>query len=186
MRYQLVTTTYLPGQANDAALAAAYTGRKAGLEGYWLTEIGPLNQTVELWSQQRTAPEGIASLDQTCFTLSAIVGPKPPDAPGGVYEMRRYALRDGMTAAWVAIYTAALPARERYSRIVGLFASDPGEPDQVVHLWGYPDLNARAAARAAALKDPTWQTFLRQSRAERMVVRQDVAILLPAGHSPLK
>jgi len=185
MRYDLVTTTYLPGRANAAALAAASSGAAEGLEAYWVSEIGVLNQTVELWSQPRPAPAGEAGVAQETLTLTGIVGPVAPLAAGGIYEMRHYRLRPGLVPAWVAIFTAALPAREKHSKIVGLFASDPGEADQVVHIWGYPDLNTRAAARAAALQDPVWQDFLAKSRSQQMTVRQEVTILLPAAHSPL-
>lgn len=186
MRYELVTTTYLPGRANAAAQAAAAFGRTEGLAAYWLTEIGTLNQTIELWSKPRPVPAGDAPLEQAAWTLTGVVGPAAPASAGNVYELRHYRLRPGLVPAWVAIFTAALPAREQYSRIVGLFASDAGEPDRVVHIWAYPDLNTRVHARAAALKDPVWQDFLGKSRAEKMVVRQEVSILLPAGHSPLR
>jgi len=185
MRYELVTTTYLPGLANGAASAAAAAGHTAGLAAYWVTEIGTLNQTVELWSGKRPAPGGEAPLEHASTTLTAVRGPAAPDAPGGIYEMRHYRLRPGITSAWVEIFTAALPAREKHSRIIALLASDAGEADQVVHIWNYPDLNTRVATRAAAMKDPVWQDFLGKSRAQKMVVRQDVSILLPAGHSPL-
>ena len=184
MRFDLVTTTYLPGQANAAAQEAA-ANPAPGLAGYWLTEIGTLNQTVELWSQPRPAGEGAGQVAQTSWPLTAVVGPTPPLLTGGVYELRHYRMRRGMTQAWVGTFTAALPARQQYSRIVGLFASDEGEEDRVVHIWCYADLNTRTAARANALKDPIWKDFLAKSRAQNMVVRQEVSILLPAGHSPL-
>ncbi len=185
MRYELAVTTYLPGQANAVAKAAAEAGQPTGLAGYWITEIGTLNQTVELWSGKRPAPAGDPLLRASC-TLTAVRGPVAPDAPGGIYEMRDYRLRSGAAAAWAEIFTAALPAREKYSRITGLFISDPGEEDRVVHIWNYPDLNSRTSARAAAMQDPVWLDFLAKSRAQKYTVRQEVSILLPAGHSPLK
>jgi hypothetical protein len=184
MRYELVTTTYLPGQANAAAQAAS--GQTDGLAAYWITEIGLLNQTVELWTKPRPAPAGDAPLEYESWPLTAVVGPTAPAAAGGIFEIRHYRLRPGLTPAWVAIFTEALPEREKLSRITGLFASDPGEADRVVHIWAYPDLNTRASVRAAALKDAAWAGFLGKSRAQKMVVRQDVSILLPAAHSPLK
>lgn len=185
MRYELVTTTYLPGQANAAAQAAAAKPPAVGLAGYWVTEIGVLNQTVELWSEPRPASADEGVVAQTAWELTAVTGPAAPLFTGGVYEMRTYRLRRGMTAAWVEIFTGALPARQQYSRIVTLLASDQGEEDRVVHIWAYTDLNARAAARANALKDPIWQDFLAKSRAQRMVLRQEVSIMLPVAHSPL-
>jgi hypothetical protein len=184
MRYEVVTSTFPPGLANAAAQAAA-TEPTDGLHGYWITEIGVLNQTVELWSGPRPAPSGEAPLEQQTWTLTGIVEPKAPDAPRGIYELRHYRMRSGMVPAWLAIFTAALPVREKLSRIVGLFASEPGEPDRVVHIWGYPDLNTRVAARAAAMQDPTWKAFLAESRAQKLVERQEASIILPAGHSPL-
>jgi len=184
MRYDLITTTYMPGLAATAAQAAA-SGETSGLAGYWTSEIGTLNQTVELWSQPRPVPVG-EPLSQESHKLSAIVGPTAPEFVGGIYELRHYRLRPGATASWVAAFTDKLPAREKYSKIVGLFASDPGEADRVVHIWAYPDLNTRAAARAAALKDPDWLAFLAISRGQKFAVWQDNAILLPAAHSPLK
>jgi hypothetical protein len=185
MRYELAVTTYLPGQANAAAKAAAEAGQTTGLSGYWITEIGTLNQTVELWSGHRPAPAGEA-LERTSWTLTAVRGPAPPDASGGIYEMRHYRLRPGTAAAWSEIFAAALPAREQHSRITGLFVSDPGEEDRVVHIWNYPDLNTRTSARAAAMQDPVWLDFLAKSRAQKYTVRQEVSILLPMPHSPLR
>lgn len=184
MRYQIFTSTFPPGLATAAAQAAA-AAPSGGLQGYWTTEIGVLNQTVELWSGPRPAPGGEAPLAQETWTLTGVVEPKAPDAPYGIYELRHYRMRSGMVPAWLAIFTAALPAREKLSRIVGLFASEPDEPDRVVHIWGYPDLNTRVAARAAALQDPTWKAFLAESRAQKLVERQEACILLPMGHSPL-
>jgi hypothetical protein len=184
MRHELVTTTYLPGGANAVAQAAAKQPA-AGLAGYWVTEIGTLNQTVELWSGARPAVPDADSVAHSSWPMTAVTGPAAPLFSGGVYEMRHYRLRQGMTAAWVEIFTAALPARQQYSRIVALLASDPGEEDRVVHIWAYPDLNTRVAARANALRDPIWQDFLGKSRAQKMVIRQDVSIMLPASHSPL-
>ncbi len=186
MRYDLVTTTYLPGHANAVAKAAAEAGPATGLAGYWVTEIGTLNQTVELWSHPRPSSAGDAPLERVSRPLTGVVGPVAPAVSAGIYEMRHYRLRPGVAPSWVAIFTAALPAREKYSKIVALLASEPGEPDEVIHIWNYPDLNTRASVRAAALKDPAWQDFLGKSRGQQMVVRQDVSILLPAAHSPLK
>jgi hypothetical protein len=186
MRYELVATTYLPGQANGAAQAAAAAGHTDGLAAYWITEIGPLNQTVELWSKPRPAPAGDAPLDHESHKLTAIVGPTAPAAAGGIYEIRHYRLRPGMASAWVEIFMEALPEREKLSPIVGLFASDAGEADRVVHIWAYPDMNTRTAVRAAAQKDPAWSGFLAKSRAQKLTMRQDASIVLPAAHSPLK
>jgi hypothetical protein len=54
----------------------------------------------------------------------------------------------------------------------------------VCHLWAYPDLNARAEARGAAMKDPAWQEFLK--KGPPLLEEMHSTIMLPAPHSPLK
>jgi hypothetical protein len=45
-------------------------------------------------------------------------------------------------------------------------------------------LNARAEARAAALKDPAWQEFL--GKGSPLLEEMNSTIMLPAPHSPLR
>jgi hypothetical protein len=74
--------------------------------------------------------------------------------------------------------------REKYSKIVALWTGDVAQPNEVVHLWAYPDLNARAAARGGSGKDPGWQAFLKSSAG--MLEEMHSTVMLPAVHSPLK
>jgi hypothetical protein len=77
-----------------------------------------------------------------------------------------------------------MPVREKYSKPVGLWIGEAGQPNEVVHIWAYPDLNARAKARAAAVADPQWQAFLK--KATPLLDEMSSTIMLPAAHSPLK
>ena len=58
MIYEFRTYTTGPGQAPLLAKYSAEIGRPirgddhGKLEGYWLTEIGPLNQVMHLWSYE--------------------------------------------------------------------------------------------------------------------------------------
>ena len=74
--------------------------------------------------------------------------------------------------------------REKYSKIVGLWQTEAGQPNEVCHLWAYTDLNARAAARTAANKDPAWGEFLK--KASGLLEEMHSMIMLPSAHSPLK
>ena len=85
---------------------------------------------------------------------------------------------------WLELYTAVLPTREKYSKISGLFQTEAGQPNEVCHIWAYPDLNARAAVRGEVAKDPAWQEFLKASAQH--VEEQHALIMLPAPHSPMK
>jgi hypothetical protein len=212
MLYELRTYTVKPGAVGDMVKAASTVShdiRKndfGKLEGYWFTEIGPLNQVLHLWSYsdfaERARLRGELAKNsrwtgeylplirpllmlQEVRLLNAIRPPVAPASTGNVYELRNYRAKPaGAAKQWLDAFTAALPAREKYSKIVGLWQTEAGQPNEVCHLWAYPDLNARAEARGAAMKDPVWQEFLGKGPA--FLEQMHSTILLPAPHSPLK
>ena len=78
-----------------------------------------------------------------------------------------------------------LPVREKYSKIVGLWVTEAGQPNEAVHIWAYPRSQRSAPqARAGAMKDPGWQAFLGKSAP--LLEEMHSTIMLPAAHSPLK
>ena len=85
---------------------------------------------------------------------------------------------------WLDAFTAVLPAREKHSKIVGLWTTEAGQPNEACHIWAYPSLNARAEARGNALKDPAWQAFL--GVGSPLLEEMHSTIMLPAPHSPLQ
>ncbi len=85
---------------------------------------------------------------------------------------------------WVGHFTKTLPVREKYSKIVGLWTAEAPQINEVLHIWAYPDLNARAAVRAACMQDPGWQEFLKASSG--LLEEMNSTVMLPAPHSPLK
>jgi hypothetical protein len=212
MLYELRTYTLKPGAVGDMVKAASTVShdiRKndfGKLEGYWFTEIGPLNQVLHLWSYsdfaERARLRGELAKNsrwtgeylplirpllmlQEVRLLNAIRPPVAPATTGNVYELRNYRAKPaGAAKQWLDAFTAALPAREKYSKIVGLWQTEAGQPNEVCHLWAYPDLNARAKARGDAMKDPVWQEFLGKGPA--FLEQMHSTILLPAPHSPLK
>jgi len=117
--------------------------------------------------------------------ISTPGGPIAPASTGNIYELRNYRAKPGGAVyQWLDAFTAALPAREKYSKIVGLWQTEAGQPNEVCHIWAYPSLNARAEARGNALKDPVWQEFL--GRGGPLLDEMHSTIMLPAPHSPLK
>ena len=212
MIYELRTYTVKPGAIGDLVKAAGTVSRDirgdnfGKLEGCWTTEIGPLNQFIHMWSfrdfEERTKLRAeLASkprwtgeylplirpllIQQNVRLLNAVVAPIAPATTGNVYEMRNYRARPaGAVGQWLDHFTAVLPAREKHSRIVGLWKTEAGQPNEVLHIWAYPDLNARAAARASAMKDPAWQEFL--GKGPPLLEEMHSTIMLPAPHSPLQ
>jgi hypothetical protein len=212
MIYEMRTYTVKPGSLGDVVKAAstvAHEIRKndyGKLEGYWTTEIGPLNQVMHLWSydnfETRARLRGELGkiprwtdeylplirpllVRQDIRLLNALRAPVAPATTGNIYEFRNYrAKAAGPVRQWLDAFTAALPAREKYSKIVGLWQTEAGQPNEVCHLWAYSSLNARAEARANALKDPEWQAFI--GKGTPLLEEMHSTILLPAPHSPLK
>jgi hypothetical protein len=212
MIYELRTYTLKPGSIGEMVKAASTVspgirGNDYGkLEGYWQTEIGPLNQVMHLWSYndfaERTKLRGelaknprwtseytplIRSLmvRQDIRLLNAVKAPVAPAAAGNIYEFRNYRTKTGgAVKQWLDAFTAVLPHREKYSKIVGLWHTEAGQPNEVCHLWAYPSLNARAEARANAMKDPAWQEFV--GKNSLLLEEMHSTIMLPTPHSPLK
>jgi hypothetical protein len=176
------------------------------LEGYWMTEIGPLNQVMHLWSykdfEERSRLRGELAKNprwtgeyiplirpllqrQDIRLLNALKPPVAPASKGNIYEFRNYRAKPGgAVKQWLEAFIEALPAREKYSKIVGLWQTEAGQPNEACHVWAYPSLNARVEARANALKDPVWQEFLRKGGP--LLDEMHSTIMLPAPHSPLQ
>jgi hypothetical protein len=212
MIYELRTYTVKPGTLGDMVKAASTVSRDirgndyGKLEGYWSSEIGPLNQVMHLWSysdfneRARLRAELAKNprwtseytpliypllVRQDVRLLNAVRPPVAPDTTGNIYELRNYrAKTGGAVRKWIEAFAAALPAREKYSKIVGLWQTEAGQPNEVCHIWAYPSLNARAEARANALKDPAWQEFL--GKGPSLLEEMHSTIMLPAPHSPLR
>src|SRR5260370_8612950 len=188
MIYELRTYTVKPGalgEMNKGGSTGAGDNREdeyGKLEGSWSTEIGPLNQVMHLWSysdfSERARLRGELAknprwsseylplirpllMRQDIRLLNAVKAPVSPASTGNIYEFRNYrAKTGGAVRQWIDAFTAALPAREKYSKIVGLWQTEPGQPNEDCPIWAYPSLNARAEPRATALKDPAWQGCL--------------------------
>ena len=191
---------------NSGTVGRGIRGDNYGkLEGYWTTEIGPLNQVVHLWSykdlnerarlrvelskNERWTNEYLPLirpflLRQDIRLLNPILDLKAPSGGKNVYELRYYRTQPGAARAWIGHFKEALPVREKYSKIVGLWNTEAGQPNEVMHLWAFPDLNARATARDAAAKDPDWQAFVK--KAGGMLDELANLVMLPSAHSPLQ
>jgi hypothetical protein len=211
MIHELRIYTVKPGSVPEVAKNSGEVGRAirgdnyGKLEGYWLGEIGPLNYVAHLWSykdlndrerlrgelakNERWAKEYIPLIRphlirQDIRLMNPVLPLKAPAGSGNVYEFRYYRAKPGSAKPWLGHFTEALQHREKYSKIVGLWSTEAGQPNEVCHLWAYPDLNTRMAARAAATKDPGWQEFLKKSGP--LLDEMATMIMLPSAHSPMK
>jgi hypothetical protein len=123
-------------------------------------------------------------LAQENKVLSAQLPFKPPTDTGHIYELRTYRAQVGRAGEWLAHFKAIMPTREKYSKNVGLWQTEMGQLNEVVHMWAYRDLNDRAAVRGKVLQDPEWQAFLGKSAP--LLLEMKAIPLIPAAHSPIK
>lgn len=213
MIYELRIYTLKPGTLPafvklNCEVAWKIRGNNHGtLVGCWTSEIGALNQFYHLWSYPSLAEretlraglqripewsaeytskvrEMMAFQENMLLNLDPDIGFRPVEGRGHVYELRVYRGRDGLLPTWARALKEALPAREQYSKLVGLWTTEIGGLNRAAHLWVYDDLNQRAAARAAALADPVWAAFVPKGSA--CLAEMSSTILIPTPISPLQ
>jgi hypothetical protein len=211
MIHELRIYAIAPGKLPEYLEKSFAIGRKARgdnfgkQEGYWTTEFGPLNRVVHLWSyadlNERTRlraelgkyepwtkgylPEVMhLVLTQETQFLTPIRPLKAPTGKGNVYELRQYRCRAGKSGEFAELIRQYYPAREKYSINCGAWTTETGGLNGIAHLWAYPDLNARFAARKAAAQDKDWQAFLAQ--AVPLLADMHAMVLLPTHWSALQ
>ncbi len=93
-------------------------------------------------------------------------------------EMRVYRSHTGVLDRFFEVYAAeGLPVQLGHlGNCIGYFRGVEGRVDEVVHLWGYVDLNDRIRRRAA-LSDPAFKPF--QVKGVPHFSRQENFILRP-------
>jgi hypothetical protein len=184
------------------------------LMAYFLTEAGQLNQVIHFWRYDSLAdreakrarmvadPEWTAYLgsnnrDSFIAQENRILKPAPfwPDrvpaanraGPAAYVDIRTYTARSGNIADYFKNYEAnGLMVQLGYiGHCIGYFASgDIGRSHQIVHLWGYQDLNDRQERRAAMAADPAWQNYGRL--AGPLLSNMENRIVRPAAFSPVR
>lgn len=75
-----------------------------------------------------------------------------------IYDFRMYTLQPGSTPDYLeGVRELGLPIRQRHGiTLSGWYRSDIGDLNQVVHIWGYQDLQHLKEAKAALYADPDW------------------------------
>ena len=95
-------------------------------------------------------------------------------------EQRVYTLKPGKTGEYLSLYRAEglLVQTKHLGTPIGYYSAEVGTLNQIIHMWGYADLNERAARRAALYADPDWQHLV--PRLFAMIERMENSILTPA------
>lgn len=90
-----------------------------------------------------------------------------------IYEIRTYRIAPGSLAEVEKRFGEAYEYRKKYSELTAFWHTEIGPLNEIVHVWGYPDLAERARIRGEAAKDPNWppkiREFIRAMRSEIVV-----------------
>ena len=210
MIHELRMYTLKPGSINKAIEASGTVGRRircgdnyGKLEGHWSSDIGTLNQYIHLWgfesvSEMQRLRGELAALPewrkeyvplirpniqrQEIRIMRPVLDMKDPEGDNNFHELRTYRVKPGKAAEWTGRMVEAMPAREKYSRNLGLWINDFPDPNEITHLWAYKSWQERIEARAGSQADPVWKKFL--GYAGPLIEDMRSMILAPSPYSP--
>jgi len=182
--------------------------KTGNLVGHWSSEINAqnLNQIVDLrmyddFEDRTRCNKALASnRDWTDFwtnSKSMVVSQRntvlkqfpwyplcPPSEPNTVYELRIYRLYAGAVPKWAERFQKGLSTRLQFSKPFGIWFSDIGELNCVVHLWPYRSLAHRAEVRDAGVQNEVWATTVTETMP--LIQKMESKILTPTSLSPLR
>jgi hypothetical protein len=104
-----------------------------------------------------------------------------------IHELRRYTVKPRKAAEYVENSASIGRAArgDRYGKLLGYWSTELGPLNQVVHLWEFADLAARATARAGLAKDERWvKEYLPVSQP--LLETQQNMILTPFDWAPFR
>jgi hypothetical protein len=96
-----------------------------------------------------------------------------------IIEMRTYLLKPGTVPAFMERFADGLPARLQFSKLGGIWHSEVGTLNQVVHVWPYESFEARERIGQEARKTGKWPP-----KTQEFIIFQDSKILQHAPFSP--
>jgi hypothetical protein len=93
-----------------------------------------------------------------------------------IYEIRTYNVKPGQVAEYERRFSEGLEVRSKYSQLYGMWHTEIGPLNQVVHLWSYDSLQQRADVRGAAARDSSGKW---PPNTNDVLVSQETDILVP-------
>ena len=187
VRYLITTDTIAPVdfEAYVARQSRTFGGPACGAIAAWIPKFGTPNQFALVQPVTNAAglpsapeiPDG-ARLHTRTRDLVDVIRPVPVSLDGrALCEMRTYRIAPECWEEFLALKTAILPVRERYSPSFGVFACVTGPSCRIMHLWGYSSLDQRDDVRAQLKGDYAWQAYI--CRILPMIVEMQSILLSP-------
>jgi len=92
-----------------------------------------------------------------------------------IYEMRTYTLKPGRVAEFEKRWEPLVAGRQEFSPLGGLWHTEFGPLNQMIHVWPYESTEQRNTVRAAAAAGGKWPP-----NTVELIERMESEILLPA------
>ena len=209
--YELRTYTTRAGAVPAILKANEEVGRQVRgddygkLEGYWYTDIGPLNQVMHLWSYTDMAErdqlrQKLGVLEGWVKEYIPLIRPlivkqelrfmqahrelTPPTESGNFYEFRNYRVLPGKAGEFMKKFVGVMPTREKYSKNICAWITQSPDPNEVCHLWAYQDSTERKRARDGVMEETAWQEY--GAAVRPLLVDMQSTLMWPSSFSPLQ
>jgi hypothetical protein len=205
MIYEIRTYTLKPrSQAEvEKRYAEAYEYRKkySQLAAFWHTEVGPLNEIVQVWPYtdltERTRIRAEASKDPNwppkirefvihqqveLVTPFSYLPEITPGTVGPIFEMRSYSLTPGSLPGVAKRWEGAIAARVKLSPVVMAGGVEFGQANKFIHIWAYKTMNQRMEVREQARKAGIWPP----PGGGDELLAQENKLMMPSSFSPLQ
>jgi len=105
-----------------------------------------------------------------------------------IYEMRTYDLKPRALPEVEQRFGEAYEKRKKYSELAAFWHTEIGPLNQIIHVWGYKDMEERNRIREAAVKDGVWppkiSEFIVSQKSEIMVPFSFMKPIQPAKVGP--
>ena len=90
-----------------------------------------------------------------------------------IYEMRTYDIKPRSLPEVEKRFGEAYEQRKKYSELAAFWHTEIGPLNQIIHVWGYKDMEERNKIREAAVKDKVWPPkiaeFIQSQKSEIMI-----------------
>jgi hypothetical protein len=103
-----------------------------------------------------------------------------------IIEMRIYTVLPDRLGRWLQLWeSTALPVQsEVMGGFLGMYLTEHGEVNEVVHLWRFDSLAERERRRALLEADPRWDGYKQEIEQLGPITRMQSRIMKPTRFSP--